>query len=371
MPTNNGEKAMHRFLTGVVAVALAGSTAAGAAPPAAPLTTAQPAVETVLVLDRPVPLSAVAAVLDRSGARPIAFEHVAGERRGGFYSRRLATGDALRFYRESYARWHAGEPSLLAMRLDRMPSAADLGGVAVARALTVRPDDVVVVLGDGTIALNPRAVSDEDPTAPASVVPDVKAWAPERGHTTAYDDTDLCFPGIITCAQARGVDHYLSFDRTTPGDEFADDWVYEHDFKLFNPENWDTDYGICPSNQRNDFWADRNAGITWETTMPDPYLDTAVSDHCRYHDLTVGTYNPDKFVTRTYDINLVIAPGDHSDSEFQLRGEALEKDCEFSPWCVGAFGEREGGGGQLLVGSSKGVAPGCHRWAKGQDSQPC
>lgn len=198
---------------------------------------------------------------------------------------------------------------------------------------------------------------------------DKKPWSPERGLNIAYDDTGTCFPGIITCAEARGVDLHLTFDRETPGDEFTDYWAYEHDFKLYNEENWNNDY-VCPANQKNDFWADREAGIVWGTTMPDPYLDTNASDNCREHDLSVGSYHRRKFERKSYYVGLIVAPGDHGDSEYKLRSEALDKDCDISPWCVGIKGDD--GGREVLVPETSGFAPGCRTWISATNEfTPC
>lgn len=320
--------------------------------------------DTVFVLQEPVPLTAAVAALEAGSARVVAFEHATTTTRGGFYSRELSLDDAVRFYRESYARWHEGEPSVFAVRFEgAVPTTSlqSLAGLVLRRAEVARESTVVVdePSSGGAITTDPE-------TAPATI-PNKKPWAPESGFSRLYDNTGLCFPGIISCAEARGADLYLTFERDNPGADFAADWAYEHDFKLYNENNWNTDY-ICPRNQQNDFWAYRDAGISWDTTMPNPYLDTRASDHCRWHDLTVGSYRPDRFVKRTYDINLFVAPGDHSSSPYLLQGEVLDKDCEVSPWCVGIGGYRDH---QRYVGETRGVAPGCRRWVSGEDSQPC
>ena len=321
---------------------------------------------TVFVFDRATDLGTVAASLGRVGARVAAFEHD-GARRGGFASSRLSLADAVSFYRGAYATLDpsGADPQVFSVRFAGLVATADLGAMAphVVRRVVVAPDDIVAVTpaADGAdVATNPKV-------APADVVPGKKAWSPERGVNDLYNNSGYCFPGIISCAQARRADLWLTFDRATPGNEFAADWAYEHDFKLYNEENWNTD-GICPAPQRNDFWADQSAGIVYATNMPDPYLDTGASDNCRYHDLTIGSYNPDEFNTGTYAISIVVAPGDHGDSEYQMRAEALDKDCEYSPWCVGIGGFGEG---DLLVGTERGIAPGCRTWVTGSSSAQC
>lgn len=311
---------------------------------------------TVFVLREPIPLQAAAQAINRTSLRPFSFDHM-GLKRGGFQSRDLDLASTLSAYRAAYGRHNLGEPQVFSFRLEGVATTEALGELAalVLRRVEVEPTATVAVMTPqegGAVATNPAV-------APASVDPNRPPWLPERGFTNAYNDTNVCFPGVFSCAEARGADLYFSFDRASPGADFAPDWAYEHDFKLINENNWNTDNGICPAPQSNDFWADRNSGIQWDTTMPNPYLDTNASDHCREHDLTVGSYRPDRFVTRTYDINLVVAPGDHGDSEYQLRPEVLDKDCEFSPWCVGIKGYKSR---VVVVDRTQGAVPGCLRW---------
>jgi hypothetical protein len=322
-------------------------------------------IHTVFVLREAIPLEAVAQAIDRTGLRPFSLEHT-GPKRGGFHSQDLGLTSTLSAYRAAYGRHKLGDPQVFSFRLEGVATPEALGELAalVLRRVEIEPTATVAVMtpqDGGAVAVNPEV-------APASVDPNRPPWLPERGFTNAYNDTNVCFPGVFSCAEARGADLYFSFDRTSPGEDFAPDWAYEHDFKLINENNWNTDNGVCPAPQRNDYWADRDSGIQWDTTMPTPYLDTNAFDRCREHDLTVGSYHPDRFVTRTYDINLIVAPGDHGDSEYQLRAEVLDKDCESSPWCVGIFGYEKK---VVMVNRNQGTVPGCLRWSAPEMVSSC
>jgi len=107
------------------------------------------------------------------------------------------------------------------------------------------------------------------------------------------------------------------------------------------------------------------------TTMPDGYIDHATQfDPCTVLDLTIGSYHPEKFKAKKYKIAIVANrnTNNHTGSRYQLRAEQLDRECDFSPFCVGigGFSSR-----MLLVSDSKGFAPGCRDWWRNKPSEPC
>ena len=166
------------------------------------------------------------------------------------------------------------------------------------------------------------------------------------------------------------------------GSNFPGGVAYEHDFKLRDTQNTCpvyTRWGSYPGTVH--FWASRNSShIYWSTNMPAAYFDwpTFGDDTCHWRDFTVGSYHADRFKANTsYEITVIAARDTDNQDQFQLESQAIWRHCDYSPWCVGTFNSVPGynpdyyGAPQLLVGYTKGLAPGCRRWHKGQNSSPC
>jgi hypothetical protein len=332
--------------------------------------------DVVIVLAKDTSLDLLAPALAAGGGTAVEWHHRTGEWRGGFYSLGIPAEIQLKNYRAAYAdRFGGGEPSPFAVRVrgveQALLGALATAGIALQGAHEV-PSVATVFVDEpedgGLVAIQPQVA----PTSVMSTTP----WQPDYGKVELFDDTGVDYRSGnlgLTNEEARGVTQSIVWDHDNVGGLFDSEWAYEHDFKLYNPNNLDLPQGadqvFCPNYQRADFWAYKNDGIEWDSTLPDGYLDTGLSDACDYHDLTIGTYHPTKLQGGIeYRIGMTVAQGDVDQSAYQLRGETLDRDCDVNPWCVGIGGGRESG--DLLVGIERGVAPGCRTWVPNL-SEPC
>src|SRR5262249_18196737 len=114
------------------------------------------------------------------------------------------------------------------------------------------------------------------------------------------------------------------------------------------------------------------SGVLYDTNFPPeakPYFDTDVSDSCQTQDLTIGLYHPNRLHPGVhYRIAMVTDSGPLTTSPYTLVAQKLPETCDFNPFCVGVTGSGEG---QLLIGPTRGKAPECREWRKGEDSKPC
>lgn len=318
--------------------------------------------DVVVVFQRDTPLATLGAAVSTAGATVVEWRHRNAGSGGGFYSLGVPTTTQVANYRAAYAdRFDGDQPEPFAVRVRgnaaQLVDALASEGVDVQHTATV-PSGETVYIGEpeegGEVSIDPEV-------APANVT-GPHPWQPDRGMVDLVNDTGVRYASGnlgLTFEEARGILQTIVWDHDNVGGQFKADWAYEHDFKLYNPNNMDLE--ACPGYQRSDFWAYQMDGIAWDSNLPDAYLDTGASDKCTYHDITVGSYNPTKLQRAIeYWISMTVAQGDTDQSAYQLRGEVLDKDCEFSAWCVGIGGYQDRG--DLLVGVQRGVAPGCRTW---------
>jgi hypothetical protein len=206
---------------------------------------------------------------------------------------------------------------------------------------------------------SPTSTTDEGEVTAASIT---KPWALSDGTVRAENINYNGFP--------RQMKHRYRWDSRSGLDSY-DDWAYEHDVKLLDPGAG----GIRPFCSNDNFWAARSYGVMMSTNMPEAagiYFDTDAQDGCDTMDFTWGLYKPGKLAVSTYYTTIIGAvKGLKSSSSFALNGQKLSNDCQFlpdNPNCIGLNGGRKGVDGALLVGSSKGVAPGCFSWVREQPS---
>lgn len=176
------------------------------------------------------------------------------------------------------------------------------------------------------------------------------AWVPKRGQFNAWSQS--------------GRAHFFMTFVASGGSNFRGDTAYEHDLKLYDPNN------LCIfSAAEAHFWAKRRS-ISYSTNMPSAYLDTDASDDkCHWRDFTIGSYRPQRFVNdRTYWIHVTAPRDTESSSRYQLVAQQLERRCTSSPWCVGLpFGYSAS---WLFIGNRYSV-PGCRYWYRNDNSRPC
>ncbi len=187
------------------------------------------------------------------------------------------------------------------------------------------------------------------------------SWAPRDGTVRNTNHTSG-FPRRMT--------HRYQWNSRAGLDSY-NDYAYEHDYKLKDAGAG----GTRPACSNDDFWAIRSNGVMLSTNMPESagvYIDTDVSDGCDTMDMTWGLFKPGKLAVNTYYTTIVSAvKGNVSTSPFALSGQKLSNDCQFLPdsaACIGLNTDREGTGSQLFVGPTKGVAPGCFSWLRGESS---
>jgi len=126
-------------------------------------------------------------------------------------------------------------------------------------------------------------------------------------------------------------------------------FAYEHDLKFHNRRNSDRKRGSFPSgdfcerSEHNNFYLHRpeysvgfdrygyGARGTWHTTLPDPYLDTKLSDPCTQEDMTIGVYHTNQLNHyRRYRIGMVWNRGDRKRSPISAGFGKLSKECSSS-----------------------------------------
>lgn len=305
------------------------------------------------MLDSPRPLWEVAEAISGTGLKIVSLEHAGGGTQGGFLAGVLANEQAIDVYRKNYGGIKNAEPGVFAVRLaGRFDPRDGFSGLSddIVSQRTVPPEVTVNVSPPeegGAIAADPQAA----PTADKK-----KPWAPESGRTEGHAQD----------SENRKLTHKITFSRASPGSEFKQDWAYEHDFKLINRDNPDS--VICPIWKRDNFWISRS-GMTYDTDMPDPYLDTEASDNCQQSDLTIGSYHPAKFRSKTYTITMSAPDGRLDRSPFTNVAAARGRQCGFDAWCVGLpwhFGDDD-----VLIGETKGSLPGCRAYKNGVGSHEC
>lgn len=257
------------------------------------------------------------------------------------------------------------------------------GGDGEASARSFRP--VALNIGHGSFqstgdvggslpAQGPPPPPSESDKSPAST-----KWGPQTGRVETKDGPTVPATEDDDARERRLMTHELTWADQASIDDFGPRTAYEHDFKLINRgNNGPSRDGVgtsplCAPWQSNNFWAS-GENVTFTTNIPDEvktYLDTSALDPCQERDFTVGLYHPNKLKPATlYRIDVLADKGDFDKSPYRLQGQRLQKTtegCEFE-WCVGVT---PGGANQQLVGDTKGAAPECRRWGKGELSRLC
>lgn len=163
-----------------------------------------------------------------------------------------------------------------------------------------------------------------------------------------FPETDLAERAPCISTLKTFPDESADYVRIRMEFRFCDDFdpntvrgsAYEHDLKLFSGADVGArTEGSCFPTDLEHFWANRYDGISYETNLPKPYLDTALRDPCNVMDLTVGTFVPERLlVDKQYFIELRVRRGKGTASPFQLTSTFLKKlplpkPCT-SPYCV-------------------------------------
>ncbi|WP_156935113.1 hypothetical protein [Pseudonocardia spinosispora] len=345
---------------------------------AVPLIPLTSPIETVVEFSHPVRLDSLAATLADLNVTPTSFSHITKEGTvGGGVSHGMPLSTVVKEYRESYHRVvDQSEPKIWRVSL--------LGAAPSVTARSLRDDAASVTrssprLTNSTFAVptapvtpnvNPSQGSPPAPPPPPADAP--KVWSPENGRVVTRNEsadprTGRLIENTLTWANQASID-------------FFGPRAYEHDFKLFNRENFSPEYAgvgtrpVCVPGQGEDFWADRNM-VFFDTSFPaeiKPYFDTTALDGCGTRDFTVGIYHPKLLKPGvTYNIKVLPRSGVEDKSPYTLTAQILQKlsdDCDNNTFCVGVI---PGGDKQPLIGVTKGVAPECRQWTKGRDSALC
>lgn len=352
--------------------------------------------DTVVEFDQAVPLSEVQAALT-SGSLTIKELRHTGAGEGGFLvDPGVPVAQSLQDYRADYSILHpdAGEPRISEMTVDGPAAPTNLGqlGNRVA-SITGAPASP----GDTD---QPAWLSAEEPSADNPLLPDLFALD-EQWESGQSMSSDQIAASEANAAAAPSAERFAPlFGQTTTATNFvgsgrnyikqtltwaqgtlgafnrtgAPDYAYEHDMKLFNPayRSRPNSHPFC-FNERENHWATRT-GLTWSTNFPAssrPYLEDNLGDACNQMDLTIGMIYPkDLTERRTYQTNILTRRGARASSRYQLVAQKAARICYGNhPNCVvtAALGSES----QLLIGNTRGLAPECRRWRKGQSSSKC
>lgn len=287
-------------------------------------------VDTVFVLDRPVPLKRIASSLGTSSLKVRSLEHT-GDSRGSFFPGSLGWETAL----EKYRSWWRGaaprtsdEPRIFSFRIAGPVSPESLGEIAATIAAVEQ-----VPAAEQSIAFPIRSstptTSDTVPTSSVSEDTsnsDPPSWVPAQGVLEGYE----------SASGARVIHNTMRWSTQADLQSFGETAAYEHNLQLFNYDipdaglhgDWTTT--LCPG---DDFWAQRSDAMLLDTTYPDqagPYLDTNFHDPCTVMDMTVGVRRP-QFLTGGVEYQTtIIAEGGPSAqaSLFDLASQKPQRNCD-------------------------------------------
>lgn len=77
-------------------------------------------------------------------------------------------------------------------------------------------------------------------------------------------------------------------------------------------------------------------GSGWDTTLPDPYLDTQALDGNNEYNIAVGTFDPDLISTGIwYQTWVRLKSTNSNQSKYKISGQRGDSICEAGAWCVG------------------------------------
>lgn len=341
-------------------------------------------------------LDAVVQAVAGTGAQWIEFGH-SGVDVGGFQLGNQSPESGVSAYRDDYADEHGAgtEPNITDVAIGGSVEAASLGSLAneaVDREVVTTPaggDDHVdeTVFDDGPeypddLMAADAAAEDQgfddrpDTLGVMAAAAGPKSFAPSFGMVNTFNT----FLG--KSERPRRIVHTLTFPREAVGDMDGDgdkdespfersgffDHGYEHDFKLIDPDY--SGHGAHPlcHNVKDRFWA-RDRGRTWSTTFPKdahPYLDTNLSDSCRYLDFTIGVKYPlNLSPKKTYYIRIRARAGDQRYSRYELSAEMTDRYCGGNPaFCSDAHDRQALAGPRAAVRTME-----CRRWRKGYSSR--
>lgn len=340
-----------------VCLAVAGALVTSfAVPSSAVAATTTQTTQTTFVLAHPMPLSTIVGPLRAINATPVFFAHTTTSgQNGGNFSRGLILDQAVTEYRRNYHYMVGdGEPQIWQFTLEGSVPKASIGGELASEIVSVNQ-----------ISTAPR--NRPEPLANATPLQDApRQFAPASGQTATADLGDR-----------RRIDNSMTWADQQSIDSFGGFFAYEHDFKLVNPAGGANRRPNCLPGQLDNHWA-KSSNVSFNTTFPadaGPYFDSAnIFDSCANQDFTIGLYFPSRLTPQVEYITTVVTDAGNLNSEpYRLNAQKLENNCPPgevpSPFCVGVIplGEE----GQLLVGGTQGMAPGCRLWVKGQESRPC
>lgn len=322
--------------------------------------------QTVFELATPVPLDQVVSAVETTQARVLEFRH-SGISEGGYVLGDDTLPEAIDAYREEYAELHDGaQPQISALTIEGSVPVEALGPLAA--NATIRRSFVSPTAGqnshDSPQGAPEEAVAEEE--SPVGIAATGALFSPTFGTASSVN---------VSGSRPRRIRQTMTWTSQASIDDFRRRFrpndAYEHDFKLYNNRN--AEFAVHPFcfSDTNNFWATRS-GITWDTNFGSakPYFDTDDSDPCRQQDFTIGLYHPTNLSPNVrYLTTIRTRAGNQSSSRYTLSAQKLVKICDVSPFCVGTIPNT--GASQPLIGITRGVAPGCRVWRKGQESRPC
>lgn len=323
--------------------------------------------QTVFELATPVPLDQVVSALETAPVRAVELRH-SGISEGGYALGDDTLAEAVAAYREEYAELHDGaQPQISALTIDGTVPTEALGPLAG----DVRTRSDVANSPQGSSSPSASEAEWQGSLAeeqPVSIAATGKLFSPTFGTSSSAN---------VSGSRPRRIRQTMTWTSRASLDDFrrsfSPDDAYEHDFKLINRSNpgFPQMHPFCFGSNAN-FWATRS-GLTWDTNYPSaakPYFDTDDSDSCQTQDFTIGLYHPTNLSPDVrYLTTIRTRAGNRSSSPYALNAQKLRKICDFSPFCVGTIPRT--GDSQILIGASKGSAPECRLWRKGQESRPC
>lgn len=139
-----------------------------------------------------------------------------------------------------------------------------------------------------------------------------ETFVPYRGTSTIGQDSTSRYTQQFMYWRGYGLTAYAEYNDT-----------YEHETVFYA-------YGDHPGPYAT-------GGGTWETTLPDPYLDTGAGDKPGEENVAIGTFDPNIITTgvwQSYHVRLNSTS--HTTSLYKISGQTGNSWCEIpkEPWCV-------------------------------------
>lgn len=344
---------------GVCAAALTAVIGAAAPPSASATSPAASVVEPdayyLVTLPTPVSTEDVLAAARTHDLSVSSVQH-AGPTNGELLVGELPLAEALEMYRETDIAEFGTEPQVVSFVVDEPADGLTVAGLA---PLSVRQQP--------SPSLDPTPVegAEDGAVAPANVS---DPWAPKSGTLRAFN---------ASTGAERRIRHIMSWDSRAGLNSYDagdDEFVYEHDTKLFDRSPYMTGamgHQACAP----DYWM---GGDTWIVTsnVPDGskvYADNArASDDCGTFDVSFGLFEPWKLaVNQNYKFVVGSNPGEASSSPFELQGSKAIRSCDLDwDWCVSLGSDPREDYDMFVNDNRNWPMPGCYTWYRADANSP-